>query len=133
FPCSALSAVQRSVLLNHPDAHLRDRAGKLLKTSTPDDTRLFEQYTAALKNERNLTRGGELFGKHCGSCHQAHGVGQAVGPNLTAENKRAEETMLQDILTPSASITAGYATYIVTTKEGQVFTGLLAAESASDL
>jgi putative heme-binding domain-containing protein len=76
---------------------------------------------------------GALYKQHCGSCHRAHGVGVAVGPELSGEAKQPEETLLKSILAPSSQITAGYATYTVLTNDGQVFTGLLGADTASSV
>src|SRR5262249_4289976 len=64
---------------------------------------------------------------------QAHGVGHAVGPDLSAEFQRAEETIIRDVLAPSDTISPGYATYTVATEAGQVFSGLLVAESPTSL
>src|SRR5262249_48398541 len=64
---------------------------------------------------------------------EAHGVGVAVGPDLTAEFGRAEETIIRDMLAPSDVISVGYMSYVVTTTDGRVFTGLLAAESATSV
>jgi putative membrane-bound dehydrogenase-like protein len=133
FSASLLTALQRVALTEHPVADIRQRANKALETTAADNAEQVARYTSALKNERNVSRGREIFTKHCAACHQAHGSGAEVGPNLTAENKRAEETMIQDILAPSSSITAGYSTYIVTTTNGQILNGLLASESATSI
>ena len=133
LPASALSAVQRSALLENPDAALRQRAVPLFDRAGRDDPELFARYAAALKGERDIARGAQLFRQHCGVCHQAHGAGVAVGPDLSAEFQRAEETILRDILTPSGAITSGYVTYIVATADGRIVTGLLASESASSV
>src|SRR4051812_20004738 len=69
----------------------------------------------------------------CASCHQAHGLGHAVGPDLSAEFQRAEETIIRDVLAPSDTISPGYVTYTVATEAGQVFSGLLVAESPTSL
>jgi putative membrane-bound dehydrogenase-like protein len=133
LPPSTLTAVQRAALLESPDAALRKRAAALFDAAGGNDPQMFARYAAALKSERDSTRGARLFSQNCGVCHQAHGVGVAVGPDLSAEFQRAEETILRDILAPSSAITSGYATYVVTTDDGRVFTGLLASESASSV
>ena len=56
-----------------------------------------------------------------------------MGRNLSAEFQRAETTLLQDILSPSSVISAGYVTYLVTTVDGEVYSGLLASESAASI
>ena len=74
-----------------------------------------------------------MFREKCASCHQAHGLGHAVGPDLSAEFQRAEETIIRDVLAPSDTISPGYVTYTVATEAGQVFSGLLVAESPTSL
>ncbi len=57
----------------------------------------------------------------------------AVGPDLTAEFRRAEETLVRDVLLPSATISAGYEAYVIETKDGRNLSGVLAFESANDV
>ena len=74
-----------------------------------------------------------MFREKCATCHQAHGLGHAVGPDLSAEFQRAEETIIRDVLAPSDTISPGYVTFSVATTAGQVFSGLLVAESPTSL
>ena len=132
---TALSAVQRSQLLEDKDAAIRSRAGKLLTTAKSASLELFPSYAAALNERRDVARGQKVFREICGQCHQAHGLGVTipVGPDLSSEFQRAEETIIRDILAPSDVISPGYMTYIVATKSGQVFSGLLASESPTSI
>ncbi len=86
LPVSALSAVQRTALVEHPDAALRKRAAGLFDAINRDDPETFARFAAALKSERDRTRGAQLFRQNCGGCHQAHGVGVAVGPDLSTNS-----------------------------------------------
>ena len=66
----------------------------------------------------------------CATCHRLEGVGGAVGPDLT----RVWETLsfvkrVESILEPSKEIKEGFVTYKVATKDGQVVTGLLLADT----
>lgn len=133
FPASFLSAVQRSALLTHNHADIRERANRLFYAKDRDIQQLLSKFSAALNQERDPARGAVLYAKHCGTCHQAHGVGYSVGPDLAAEFKRPEETILRDIIDPSGAITPGYGTYTVISTDGRIMTGLLAAESASSI
>ena len=133
IPAAALSAVQRQALLDHPEPAVREQATRqFAKLSAALDESL-PRYAAALAGPRDRSRGGALYRQHCGICHKAHGVGVAVGPELSGESKQPEETLLKSILAPSSQITAGYATYTVLTNDGQVFTGLLGADTASSV
>ncbi len=132
---TSLSAVQRSLLLENKDDAIRTRAGQLLTTAKSASLELFPVYAAALKERRDVARGQQIFREICGQCHQAHGLGVsvAIGPDLSSEFQRAEETIIRDILAPSDVISPGYMTYVVATKSGQVFTGLLASESPTSI
>jgi len=131
----ALSAVQRSQLLGDKDEAIRSRASKLL--TAPDSTALeaFPLFAAALKNPRDPIHGQQVFREICGKCHQAHGLGVTIpiGPDLSSEFQRAEETIIRDILAPSEVISPGYMTYTVATTSGQIFSGLLGSESPTSL
>jgi len=130
---SLLSAVQRNLLLNHKDETIRTRAGKLLTATPPDSLEAFPRFAAALKDQRDIPHGQMVFRETCGKCHQAHGVGVAVGPDLSSEFQRAEETIIKDILAPSETISPGYMIYTIATTAGQTFTGLLASESPTSV
>jgi putative heme-binding domain-containing protein len=52
---------------------------------------------------------------------------------LSAEFRRAEETVVRDVLVPGEKISAGYVTYAVVTTDGRVFNGLLSAESPTSI
>src|SRR5262249_43647786 len=94
---------------------------------------VFREYAKALQEKRDPVRGQAVFREKCANCHQAHGLGHAVGPDLSAEFQRAEETILRDVLAPSDTISPGYVTYSVTTTTGQAYSGLLASESPTSV
>jgi putative membrane-bound dehydrogenase-like protein len=132
-PQSSLSAVQQETLLAAREPEIRQRAAAILKPTSAVKVALFEPYVKALQDTRDGARGQQVFREKCASCHQAHGVGHAVGPDLSAEFQRAEETIIRDVLAPSDTISPGYVTYAVATQAGQVFSGLLVAESPTSI
>ena len=133
LPASACTALQRAALEGHGDAALarraRDRFARLVENVDVQIT----AYARALAQPRDTARGAALFKQHCGACHEAHGIGVAVGPALAGEAKHPEETLLVSILAPSAQITGGFASYTLLTTDGQVFTGLLTADTATSV
>ncbi|MBC8242796.1 MAG: c-type cytochrome [Verrucomicrobia bacterium] len=133
LPPSALNAVQRTALIGQKNAGLAKRARALLAAIKPVDDATLQRFVTALKAKRDTNAGQATFNQHCATCHRAHGIGFAVGPDLTAEFRRAEETIVRDILAPSAVIVAGHETYTVETTDGRVLSGLLAGESAASL
>lgn len=132
LPSSALDAVQRVALTGQKGAP-GERAKAVFATLKPVDPVAVERFIAALKAERNPAAGEAVFRQHCATCHEAHGIGFAVGPDLTSEFRRAEETIVQDILAPSANIVAGHETYVVETTDDRILSGILVSESAGSL
>jgi putative heme-binding domain-containing protein len=133
LPASACSALQRAALEQHADKALAKRAHAQFAKLLANLDGQIASYSRALSNPRDRAHGAALFKQHCGTCHQAHGVGVAVGPALAGEAKQPEETLLVSILAPNAQITGGYTTYTLLTTGGQVFTGLLTADTASSV
>ena len=132
-PASALNAIQRTTLLQLPDALVRKRAMTLFKSSLSVDGKALQRFVAALRKPRNEVNGEKMYRTHCSICHRAHGVGFAVAPDLTSEFRRAEETIVRDILAPSEVIEPGHETWMVETIDGRSLTGLLSSESATSL
>jgi putative heme-binding domain-containing protein len=56
-----------------------------------------------------------------------------VGPDLATITSRADETVIADVLDPSRQLTVGYQHYTVITTDGRIFTGILAAETATGI
>ena len=133
IPAHVLSAVHRLALIEHPDDSMRERATKLFVNRSSGRDELHQKFLAGLKGKRDAARGEVVFREKCGTCHQAHGVGTAVGPDLSAEFQRAEETMIRDVVLPSETIAAGYSTCVVATVDGHVYSGLLISESVGSV
>ncbi len=69
--------------------------------------------------------GQEVFHKLCGQCHKIYGVGQEVGPEITASGRNDLDQLLSNVFDPSLVIGAGYQATLVVTTDGRVVTGLL--------
>jgi putative membrane-bound dehydrogenase-like protein len=85
---------------------------------------------AAAGDPRN---GEELYTKHCGTCHQLHGKGNKIGPDLTTANRSDRAALLANIVDPSAVIRREFQNYVVVTNSGRVLTGLLAEQDAASV
>ncbi len=87
-----------------------------------------------LMDEANPARGEWLFkgqeGAACWTCHQVDGDGRAYGPDLSLLGDRDNVAhWIESILEPNAIVTEGYATQMVTTKDGQSYAGVMEEES----
>jgi putative heme-binding domain-containing protein len=70
----------------------------------------------------------------CAACHTIGYVGGKVGPDLTHIGKiRSERDLLESILLPSASFVRSYEPYLVTTKKGRTFNGVLRKDGADEV
>jgi putative membrane-bound dehydrogenase-like protein len=132
---ASLPALRKAQLVESSNPALRERAKSLLAGPGPsaERRRVLERYRVALKLPRDAERGKQIFEQRCAACHQLKGQGTAVGPDLAAVGDRPDESVLVDILDPSSNITVGYRAYMVSTRSGQVYTGTLAAETATSV
>ena len=131
IPVNALTALQRTQLLERADAHLRPEVETAFaKAVDPNKEALYARYATALRGPGNSQHGGILFGQMCAPCHRVNQVGTTVGPDLKNAYANAKETLLRSILWPSEKIASSYETYIVTTTDNQSYMGVLASESA---
>lgn len=133
LPPSMLSSVRRATLLEAQDANVRNRSAALFQAIVVPKTEQFQEYVQALQQPRDISHGQTIFQTKCAACHRAHGIGHRVGPDLSAEFRRAEETIVRDVLAPAEKISAGYETFAIATQSGRVVSGLLAAESPTSI
>ena len=84
-----------------------------------------------LKGDRN--RGKAVFKARCGSCHLVEGVGQQVGADLRAVRDRGLDAILLNILDPNREVLPHYLSYVISTADGRVVTGMISAETANSL
>lgn len=100
----------------------------------PNRRAVVESYCAKLAdaNEEggaSATRGAELFKKNCSGCHRIHGQGPLVGPELSGLAVKRPEQLVADILDPNREVLPNFVSYVGVTKDGEVFSGLLVAET----
>jgi putative heme-binding domain-containing protein len=133
-----VSVEQLRLVALHSDAELDERVRKLwgsIKPGTP------EQKLAEMRRLSNdlragsgdVVRGRELFRKQCATCHQLFGEGEKIGPDLTHANRADRDYLLASMVDPSAVVRAEYLSYVITTTDGRVFTGLIAQRSPTEV
>jgi putative membrane-bound dehydrogenase-like protein len=81
----------------------------------------------------DAVKGQLLFTQRCAACHKLFGDGNVIGPDLTGYERSNLDFWLSNILTPSLEIREGYGAYMITLKNGQVLTGMMAAQDARSL
>jgi putative heme-binding domain-containing protein len=122
-------------LRKHPSAAVRKRAEKLLAgLATPDRRKVLDDYQGALDLKADADRGKAVFKKVCATCHRLENEGVEVGPDLlSALRNKSREQLLADILDPSREVDPRFINYVVVTRAGRSFTGLIAADTGASL
>jgi putative membrane-bound dehydrogenase-like protein len=120
------------LLRNSPFPDLRNQALIAFPPPGKFDPKRLPSLYAMLARKGNVEHGRKLMlgslksDLQCLKCHAVHGVGGAVGPDLSVIGKKASrENLLESILYPSKAIADQYVTWVVETKAGQVISGLL--------
>ncbi|MGE3808409.1 MAG: c-type cytochrome, partial [Gemmataceae bacterium] len=130
-----LEATRIELLKKHPNAKIRARAGKLLAGSiSPARGKIVADYQPALELQPDAARGKLLFKKNCSVCHRLENEGVEVGPDLLAAlRNKSPQALLIDILDPSREVDPRYINYVVTTKAGKQYTGMISVETPTSL
>ena len=92
---------------------------------------LFAKYRHLAERSGDVAKGKTLFTKNCLVCHQQGGTGGNIGPALDGIGLKETESLLRNILTPSAAMEGGYRNYRVLTRNGRIEQGLLVSQDAS--
>ncbi len=134
IPSTHLSLPQLTLLVESRDAKVKSLAAKLLvarKVGRRSD--VVKLYQSALKLAGNADTGREIFKKNCSACHKVENFGREIGPNLAAMKNRGAESILLNVLDPNRELNPEFTQYIIATTQGQVFTGLIASETATSI
>jgi putative heme-binding domain-containing protein len=81
----------------------------------------------------DAARGAKVFEKHCASCHQIHGQGARIGPQLDGIGLRGTERLLEDVLDPNRNVDQAFRTTTLALADGRVVSGLLLREEGEVL
>lgn len=119
----------RARLLESGDAELAKKAKALFSSGSSDRAKVMAEYKEAATGSGNAAHGKAVFEEQCARCHLPRKQGGRVGPDLSGVNNKTREELLKAILDPSAAIEPRFVNYMVTTKDGQVFDGVIANET----
>jgi putative heme-binding domain-containing protein len=87
------------------------------------------QLTPAALAKADLSQGRLVFNTACLACHTLYGEGGKVGADLTGGGRDNLDYLLENIVDPSAVVTADFRMSIVELKDGRVLNGLVAART----
>ncbi|MHB1081601.1 MAG: PVC-type heme-binding CxxCH protein [Prosthecobacter sp.] len=117
----------RRALATSKDKAIRDLAFKVLgawKDSSDDVKSLIAQKKqACLTGEPDLANGKLIFTSTCMVCHEFHGGGQKIGPDLIGSGRSNLDAILANVIDPNQIIGNGYENFTVSTKDGRTLAG----------
>jgi putative membrane-bound dehydrogenase-like protein len=117
----------RRALATGKDQAIRDQAFKVLgawKDSSEDVKSLIGLKKAAvLTGEPDLANGRLMFTVTCMVCHEFHGGGQKVGPDLIGSGRSNLDALLANVIDPNQIIGNGYENFMLSTKDGRTLAG----------
>jgi putative heme-binding domain-containing protein len=127
---SALDAVARSHLYDDADPAIAAKARSLLESSNTDRAKVVANYRDAASLTGGVARGKKLFEENCARCHEPRRQGGRIGPDLSGINNKTKEELITSILNPSYAIEQRFVNYLITTKDGRMYDGIIANETA---
>ncbi|NNJ25445.1 PVC-type heme-binding CxxCH protein [Alienimonas chondri] len=130
----AVSALTVNRMRLHPDEALRARLNEVwppapIDPAATEKKLAFYSRRLTIGGRGDAVRGAAVYKKHCADCHQLHGEGREIGPDLTAYQRSQRDQMLLAIVAPSAEIREGYETAVALLNDGSVLTGLLVRQN----
>ena len=79
----------------------------------------------------NPVEGHKVFMQACGICHKIFGEGNSIGPDLTSADRRNTDSLLLNIIDPSAYIRPEFVNYDATARDGLNLSGLMVESTPS--
>lgn len=129
-----LDLEDRRRLISWSSTEIKERARKLIGDGEYGNRQAkVEEWLAKLPPTGDAVNGRAVFEKACAQCHVAGTLGHEVGPNLTGQSHRSVEDLVSNILDPNMAINPNYLSVSVETKEGELLTGILAAETPAEI
>ena len=134
FPADVPASVIRS-LANHRKDDIKARAqksiGRFREPNASMDRLIDEKRQVVLEGEPDPVNGRQLTEMVCLVCHQLHGKGANVGPDLTGVGRSTLDALLANVINPNQLIGAGYENTVIETKDERSVSGRLVEETDS--
>lgn len=92
-------------------------------------TKFKAQLDSAALAASDLSHGRALFERVCASCHTLYGRGAEIGPNLTGAGRDNLDYLLENLVDPSASVSADFRMTVVAMRDGRVLNGMVRVRS----
>lgn len=115
---------------------IRAAAAKALPSLDTQSAQPLPPVAELIRKSGDPAKGRVLFMSKatCSTCHQIHGQGVNFGPELTQiGSKLGKDAIYEAILDPSAGISFGFESWLLTLKSGDEAYGLISSETETDV
>ena len=134
FQPGQLNPAQVQALLSSKVAAVAGKARSALASVLPPSREsVTAKYQPAAGLVGDAARGATVYDQRCQTCHRAAGRGLQVGPDLVTVKTKGRDALLTAILDPNKEVAAQYIVHTVTTKAGDVYTGIIAEDTAQSV
>jgi putative membrane-bound dehydrogenase-like protein len=136
IPRQDLTAFHARQIRSLGDSALNERLSEVwgeLRDSAKDRLEKTAKLKAGLqagslaRADRSLGRA--VFDKTCASCHKLYGFGGEVGPDLTGAGRDNLDYLLENLVDPSASVSADFRMVVIAMSDGRVLNGLVRTQT----
>ncbi len=86
-------------------------------------------FTPGTLAKADLSQGRAVFNVACAACHTLYGEGGKVGPDLTGAGRDNLDYLLENIVDPSAVVSADFRMSVLKFKDGRILNGLISAQT----
>jgi putative heme-binding domain-containing protein len=120
--------------LNDPDLDQKLAAtwGEL-RESSQDKRKAIADWKSKLNPEAlakaDLSQGRLVFNTACAACHTLYGEGGKIGPDLTGGGRESIDYLLENIVDPSAVVTADFRMSVIEIKDGRSLNAIITAKT----
>jgi putative membrane-bound dehydrogenase-like protein len=140
IPRSDLTPFHARQILSSGDADLARQLSEVwgeLRASTAERRQrmreLKERLDPSTLARADRSHGRAIYDRVCGSCHKLYGNGGDIGPDLTGSGRDNLDYLLENIVDPSASVSADFRMVVVAMNDGRVLNGLVKRQTERTL
>lgn len=125
---------KKQLLMRHPNAQVRALSRKLLDSEVSTNrAKVVKEYQNVLTLDGNVNRGMTVFRTKCAICHRVGDVGHQVAPDLSSVQNKSSADLLLAILDPNREAQPNFNVYVVKTKRGKTYSGIIQSETVSSI